>query len=156
MNLGEVYICDKEFICEMFYVKSKERENKAPSLKETEPCTIMQVTTVQERQVEKMWKVLLDSESTHSFVKQSILPVGTIPTLPPNEQRATITRSSEAMCKSYVTLRGVTLPEFSKSLQVSKHTAWIHDNENVRYDAIYCRSLRLISVTRTFQWKDDW
>jgi hypothetical protein len=39
-------MCDKECICEMFYVNSKESENKAPSLKETVPCMIMQVTTV--------------------------------------------------------------------------------------------------------------
>jgi hypothetical protein len=67
-------MCDDEFICEMLYVKSKEGDNKAPSLKKTLPCTLMQVTTVQEQQVEKMWKVLLDPGSIHSFVKQSILP----------------------------------------------------------------------------------
>ncbi len=53
-NLGEVCMCDDEFICEMLYVKSKEGDNKTPSLKKTVPYTIMQVTTVQEQGVEKM------------------------------------------------------------------------------------------------------
>jgi hypothetical protein len=53
-NLGEACMCDDEFICEMLYVKSKEGDNKTPSLKKTVPYTIMQVTTVQEQGVEKM------------------------------------------------------------------------------------------------------
>jgi hypothetical protein len=94
------------------------------------PCTIMQVETVQKRSTDRIRRVLVDLGSTHSFLKRSALLVGTRPCLPPSKQRV-MTIGGETMCTSHVTLCGLILPKFLRSLQVKEHHEWVHDNENV-------------------------
>ena len=59
-----------------------------------------------------------------------------------NEQRATTTLGGEESCDHAASCRSiVVLSEFTQYLPVHKHTFWLHDNANVRYDVIIAQDL---------------
>ncbi|KAI2511766.1 transposition [Fragilaria crotonensis] len=78
--------------------------------------------------------------TSSSYIKRSVLPVGATPALHDVERKAT-TLGGETMSNLSVRAQNITLPEFSKSIRVDHHVFWVHDNENVRYDAIIGRDL---------------
>lgn len=116
---GEVYdgnVCD--FICEMYYVTAETKnENKYDIECETVPCSLMKIETLQGKLTTKTMIVLFDPGSTSSYIKRSALPVGATPTLHNVERKAT-TLGGETMSNLSVRAERITLPEFSRLLQV--------------------------------------
>ena len=122
----------------MYFVTKNENTDKTEC--DSVPCSLMQIKTLQEKFTTKTMIVLFDPGSTCYNMKQSVLPNGATPTLHQAERKAT-TLGVETMSSLSVKAQNITLPEFPRSLKVDKHEFWIHDNENVCYDAIIGRDL---------------
>ena len=52
-----------------------------------------------------------------------------------------ITLGGATTCNRSVEVLALTVPEFTRSLKVERHQIWLHNNENVCYDAIVGRDL---------------
>jgi hypothetical protein len=141
-NTGEVYCenaCDSR--CEMYYLTEKTKNENDDVECETVSCSLMQIENIQGKLNTKTMIVLFNpGRTSSSYIKRSVLPVGATPALHDVERKAT-TLGGETMSNLSVRAQNITLPEFSKSLRVDHHVFWVHDNENVRYDAIIGRDL---------------
>ena len=80
-------------------------------------------------------QVLLDSGSTVSMIKRSVLPPKVI-TKTISETKNISTLAGKLQAQEVVTLRDLRLPEFDKNRSISQQKALVFDNDHVRYDII--------------------
>jgi hypothetical protein len=121
----------------MYFVTNNERTDKPEC--DTVPCSLMQTETLQGKPTTRKMIVLFDPGSTRSYIRQSVLPKRVTPTLVHHAEWKATTLGGERMSSLSLKAQNKMLPVFSRSLKVDQHEFWIHDNDNVRFNAIIGR-----------------
>ena len=77
-TFGEVYICDSDFICEAYFTNENQQipEGVTSEERETVPCSIMQIQSIQGRVITQPLIVLFNPGSTHLYMRQNVVPQG--------------------------------------------------------------------------------
>ena len=99
------------------------------------PVTICTADTIGAVKSRRLLRVLLDSGSTVSMIKRSVLPPKVI-TKTISETKNISTLAGKLQAQEVVTLRDLRLPEFDKNRRISQQKALVFDNDHVKYDII--------------------
>jgi hypothetical protein len=115
------------------------------------------VTTIQHTNVNCMLRVLFDSGSDKTLIKQSSLPLGITPSIGRKSKVIGVTSSS--IMDWEVFIENMTLPEFSSTQRVSGPLrVFVMDNNNSHYDLIIGMEVMQIlgidihNCTKTIVW----
>lgn len=122
----------------MYHVTEKNENDNVEC--EIVPCSL----TEHGKFTDKAMIVLFNPGSTSSYIKRSVLPAQGCDTyVTPRGTQGETTLGGETMRNLSVRAQKITLPEFSRSLQVDQHAFWwVLDNEDVRHhNAIIGRDL---------------
>jgi len=92
---------------------------------------------IQNIKSDRMLVCLFDSGASDTIIKRSCLPDSVTPKILTTIQSSTLTGKQEI--KSYVELRNIVLPEFSRSYKISFAKAYVVNSEHFNHDIIIGR-----------------
>ena len=97
------------------------------------PTTIATADTIGAIRSRRLFRVLLDSGASKTFIKRSAIPKGAA--LKDISTMVT-TMGGRVQSTQVVTLRDLRLPEFDKNRRIDMQKALVFDNDNCKYDII--------------------
>ena len=95
----------------------------------------MFVNYIQRQKCELTFHVLLDPGSKNTYINKKCLPTNVIPSFL-SSYNYVATAAGNFTVNLTVVLEELLFPEFSRSLKVEKHEAFVFNQDNCRYDVL--------------------